>query len=291
MRNNKRFYGTKLREDFINGDIANYILRLEEGYMIFTFFIKLLLRVAQSNIEGYLQSEVGAMLIDWTPKTISEELIFFTPDQVELCLDKLHLVGLIADCNGTLKIVDFERYIYSETADAERKREARKKAKELAEQKVEPENSETRAKERKIDKPKKESAKSVPQQIQQSSNTRSGYYYSDEIKEKYLNLCHSINDRFKAGQKNKKYIPSHEQFFRMMHEVARYPTVRINGYALDTGRYFDKVSKAYIVGDGGFLDSVIRYVEHAIGTEKVKHTLYYFLNSFYNAAVTGVVAA
>lgn len=71
---NKRYYGTKLREDFINGDIANYILRLEEGYMIFTFFIKLLLRVAQSNVEGYLQSEVGAMLIDWTPKTITRDL-------------------------------------------------------------------------------------------------------------------------------------------------------------------------------------------------------------------------
>lgn len=272
----KKYYGAKLREDFINGEVSDYLLRQDNGFMIFTFFVKLLVRVAKSNLDGYLRSEVGEMVVEWTPETIQQDLVFFSLEQVEEALEKLRLVGILVKYDNLYKILDFDKYIFCETADAERKREARKRLKG---------NGST--KEQVISTSKNNPNSSGDGN---SGNVPIKGYYSGVIKEKVEKIAENFNERYYNKSLPECYMGSHKKFFKIVREAGRYPTVKINGYPLDTNVFLDKIYAAYSYGDGKFLNAVVTFVDCAIGKEKVIHTLYYYLNSFYNAAVTGVVA-
>jgi len=134
MSDNKRYYWIKTRTDFFDSDKIRQILSLEKGFEYFTLYSMLRGKCANRNGEICIVSETGKR-----PYTMRELLVdtqlFFSEETIKEALGILEKEKLLEKTeDGIYRFSDFDTMVGEEsvTKDALRKREYRRRQKEMS---------------------------------------------------------------------------------------------------------------------------------------------------------------
>ena len=125
---NKKYYWIRLKTDFFNEDAIDFLLSQKNGCAYVVLYQMLCLKCANSN--GYLQTNIGEMIIPYDAEKIVRDTKYFDFDTVTVALELYKKLGLIyEDSNNMLMIANYEEMVGSETKYAEKKRLYRQKKK------------------------------------------------------------------------------------------------------------------------------------------------------------------
>lgn len=131
MTENKRYYWLKLKEDFFQDEIIEWLEEQENGKDYVLFYLKLCLKSLKNN--GVLIRQVGDMFIPYDVKKLAE-ITKTSVDTVAVALKVLAEIGLIeVQENGELYLTQLRSMVGSESASpaAIKKRAYREKVKNL----------------------------------------------------------------------------------------------------------------------------------------------------------------
>lgn len=126
---NSKFYWIKLRTDFFENDIIDWLQEQRNGCEYIVLYLKLCLLSANSG--GILDRRIGEMIIPYDERKIAE-ITSFSIDTVIVALKVFMQCGLIyQDRNGSLYLPDVAKMVGSESAsyDAIRQRNCRQNKK------------------------------------------------------------------------------------------------------------------------------------------------------------------
>ena len=120
MAETKRYYWLKLKEDFFDDDVINWIEEQKNGKEYCLFYLKLCLKSLKNN--GILIRNVGTMLVPYDTKKLAE--ITNTPeDTVIVAMSIFKKVGLVEVMeNGALYLSQLQDMVGSESKWASKKR-------------------------------------------------------------------------------------------------------------------------------------------------------------------------
>lgn len=126
MSSNKRYYWIKLKTDFFNEETIDFLLSQKNGCEYVVLYQMLCLKCANTN--GYLQSNIGEMIIPYDVNKIVRDTKYFDFDTVTVALELYKKLGLIYKAeNESLAITNYDDMIGSETSSAKKVRAWRKK--------------------------------------------------------------------------------------------------------------------------------------------------------------------
>lgn len=131
MAENKRYYWLKLKEDFFQDEIIEWLEEQENGKDYVLFYLKLCLKSLKNN--GVLIRQVGDMFIPYDIRKLAE-ITKTSVDTVAVALKVLTETGLIeVQENGELYLTQLRSMVGSESASlaAVKKRAYREKVKNL----------------------------------------------------------------------------------------------------------------------------------------------------------------
>ena len=122
---NKRFYWLKLKSEFMNGEIVDFLMSQKNGANYVVLYQMLVLKTMNTN--GQLCSQLGEMLIPFDPEKIQRECKWFDIDTIRIAMELYSKLGLVyKNSDGILQITNYEDMVGSETYWAQRKRIERK---------------------------------------------------------------------------------------------------------------------------------------------------------------------
>lgn len=125
MASNRRYYWIKLREDFLNGEVVDFLMAQKNGSKYVVLYLMLCMNT--KNNEGRLYSTFGEMIVPFDAEKIVRDTKYFDIDTVTVAMSLYKKLGLIyEDSNGCLMISDYENIVGSETYNAIHMREKRK---------------------------------------------------------------------------------------------------------------------------------------------------------------------
>lgn len=117
----KRFYWLKLKSEFMNGEIVDFLMSQKNGANYIVLYQMLALKTM--NTSGKLCSELGEMLIPFDPEKIQRECKWFDIDTIRVAIELYSKLGLVyKNKDGILEITNFEELVGSETYWAKQKR-------------------------------------------------------------------------------------------------------------------------------------------------------------------------
>ena len=117
----KRFYWLKLKSEFMNGEIVDFLMSQKNGANYVVLYQMLALKTM--NTSGKLCSELGEMLIPFDPEKIQRECKWFDIDTIRVAIELYSKLGLIyKNKDSILEITNFEELVGSETYWAKQKR-------------------------------------------------------------------------------------------------------------------------------------------------------------------------
>ena len=117
----KRFYWLKLKSEFMNGEIVDFLMSQKNGANYVVLYQMLALKTM--NTSGKLCSELGEMLIPFDPEKIQRECKWFDIDTIRVAIELYSKLGLVyKNKDGILEITNFEELVGSETYWAKQKR-------------------------------------------------------------------------------------------------------------------------------------------------------------------------
>ena len=126
MATGKRYYWLKLYEDFLTGDIVDYLMTKNGVNGASYIILYEMLCIKAINTCGRLEYQVGEVIIPYDVDKIQRDLKWFSSDTIIVALNIFKSLGLIyEDVNGTLVLVDHNKLVGSETDYAERNRRLR----------------------------------------------------------------------------------------------------------------------------------------------------------------------
>lgn len=121
----KRFYWIKLREDFMSGEVADYLMSQRDGAKYLALYLMLCLKTTDTG--GKLCRQVGDMVVPYDESKIQRDCKWFSLSTIRAALKLFKACGLFAeDANKMLYIVHFSDMVGSETDAALRMRSSRK---------------------------------------------------------------------------------------------------------------------------------------------------------------------
>ncbi len=117
---NKRYYWLKLKEDFFQDDVIEWLEEQANGKDYVLFYLKLCLKSLKNN--GILIRQVGNMLVPYDVEKLAE-ITKTSVDTVAVALKVFEQIGLVeVQEGGQLYLTHLQAMVGSETAAAERKR-------------------------------------------------------------------------------------------------------------------------------------------------------------------------
>jgi predicted phage replisome organizer len=130
VRDSKRYFWLKLKEDFFDDDAISWLEEQNKGKEYALFYLKLCLKSLKND--GVLIRRVGNILVPYDTKKIGE-ITRTDEDTVIVAMELLKKIGLIElQENGALYMTQLSTMIGSETNGAERKRRYREAQKKLS---------------------------------------------------------------------------------------------------------------------------------------------------------------
>lgn len=126
----KKFYWLKLKSEFMNGEIVDFLMSQKNGANYVVLYQMLALKTM--NTQGKLCSEMGEVIIPFDPEKIQRECKWFDIDTVRVAMELYAKLGLVYRTqDGLLQIANYEELVGSETYWANRKRIERQEMKQI----------------------------------------------------------------------------------------------------------------------------------------------------------------
>ena len=117
----KKFYWLKLKSEFMNGEVVDFLMSQKNGANYVVLYQMLLVKTI--NTQGKLCTEIGEMLVPYNVDKIQRECKWFDIDTIMVALELYTKLGLVyKDEDGILSIANFEEMVGSETYWAKQKR-------------------------------------------------------------------------------------------------------------------------------------------------------------------------
>ena len=111
----KIFYWLKLKSEFMNGEIVDFLMSQKNGANYVVLYQMLCIKTI--NTKGELATQLGDILVPYNVEKIQRDLKWFDIDTVRVALELYKKLGLVyVQENGIIKISNFE-----ETPRRERK--------------------------------------------------------------------------------------------------------------------------------------------------------------------------
>ena len=130
VENKKRYYWIKLKTDFFDEDVVDFMLSQPNGAQYVVLYQMICLKTVNSN--GKLQKEFGEIIVPFDIEKVVRECKYFDRDTVRVAMELYKQLGLIyVDENGILSIQNYDNMIGSETNWAEKKRIYRNSQKQI----------------------------------------------------------------------------------------------------------------------------------------------------------------
>ena len=124
----KKFYWLKLKNEFMTGDIVDFLMSQKNGANYVVLYEMLVIKTM--NTKGRLCNEIGEVLIPFNPEKIQRECKWFDIDTVRIAMELYCRLGLIyKDKDDILQIANFEEMVGSESYWAKQKRIERQEKK------------------------------------------------------------------------------------------------------------------------------------------------------------------
>lgn len=121
MSDSKKYYWIKLKTDFFDQDIIDFLMGQENGAEYVVIYQMLLLKTAQQG--GYLGTKMAEVMVPYDIKKIVRDTKYFDYDTVTIALELFKKLGLVyEESNHILKLVGAEQFVGSESKWAEKKR-------------------------------------------------------------------------------------------------------------------------------------------------------------------------
>ena len=125
MASNKRYYWIKLKDDFLNGDVVDFLMAQKNGAQYVVLYLMLCMNT--KNNEGKLYASVGEMIIPYDAEKIVRDTKYFDIDTVTVAMALYKRLGLIyEESGGYLAISNYDELVGSETYNAIHMRQKRK---------------------------------------------------------------------------------------------------------------------------------------------------------------------
>ena len=123
----KRYYWIKLREDLFKTDQAFDILMSEKNGAEYIVLYQMLC-LKTINTGGRFETKIGEVIIPYNVEKIARDCRYFSVDTVRIALGLYMKLGLIyIETDGCIRISNYNKYLGSESASAERMRKLREK--------------------------------------------------------------------------------------------------------------------------------------------------------------------
>jgi hypothetical protein len=120
----KIFYWLKLKSEFMNGEIVDFLMSQKNGANYVVLYQMLCIKTI--NTKGELATQLGDILVPYNVEKIQRDLKWFDIDTVRVALELYKKLGLVYEQeNGIIKISNFEEIVGSETYWAKIKRAER----------------------------------------------------------------------------------------------------------------------------------------------------------------------
>ena len=120
----KIFYWLKLKSEFMNGEIVDFLMSQKNGANYVVLYQMLCIKTI--NTKGELATQLGDILVPYNVEKIQRDLKWFDIDTVRVALELYKRLGLVYEQeNGIIKISNFEEIVGSETYWAKIKRAER----------------------------------------------------------------------------------------------------------------------------------------------------------------------
>ena len=125
----KKFYWLKLKSEFMNGEIVDFLMSQKNGANYVVLYQMLCVKTI--NTKGELATRIGDVLIPFNIDKIQRECKWFDVDTIRVAMEMYRHLGLLYEQeNGIIIISNFEEMVGSETYWAKQKRIERKEQKE-----------------------------------------------------------------------------------------------------------------------------------------------------------------
>lgn len=122
MSENRKYYWIKLKEDFLNGDAVEFLMRQQDGAKYVVLYLMLCMMV--KNNGGELTYQLGDVIMQYDVQKIVLGCRYFDSSTVVVALELYKKIGLIYEQeDGVLKISGFDSMVgVSTTAGDKQKR-------------------------------------------------------------------------------------------------------------------------------------------------------------------------
>ncbi len=121
----KKFYWIKLKQSLMTSDVIDYMMSQPDGSNYFALYVMLCFMTL--NTGGSLSMQIGETIIPFDVEKIQRDCKWFSVDTIRIALSLYAKLGLVyMDCDGILRLADFEDMVGSETSYAGQKRNQRK---------------------------------------------------------------------------------------------------------------------------------------------------------------------
>lgn len=129
----KRFYWLKLKSEFMQGDIMDFLMSQKNGANYVVLYQMLCIKTI--NTEGKLATQIGEVLIPFDVEKIQRECKWFDVDTIRVALELYKKLGLIYEqADGIIKISQFKEMVGSESYWAKQKKLERDKNKDIGQE-------------------------------------------------------------------------------------------------------------------------------------------------------------
>lgn len=117
----KRFYWLKLKPEFMQGDLVDFLMSQKNGANYVVLYQMLCVKAINTN--GELVSNIGEILIPYDAEKIQRECKWFDIDTIVIAIELYKKLGLVYEqANGVLTISNFSEIVGGETYWAKIKR-------------------------------------------------------------------------------------------------------------------------------------------------------------------------
>lgn len=121
IKNGKKFYWLKLKTEFMQGDVVDFLMSQKNGANYVVLYQMLCVKAINTN--GELVSNIGEILIPYDAEKIQRECKWFDIDTIVIAIELYKKLGLVYEqANGILTISNFSEIVGGETYWAKIKR-------------------------------------------------------------------------------------------------------------------------------------------------------------------------
>lgn len=124
MATGKRYYWIKLKEDFMNSDVVDYLMSQRNGANYIVLYLMLCLKTI--NTSGKLSNQIGEVVIPYDVEKIQRDCKWFSADTIRVAMRHYMAFGLIyRNEDGVLELTGYDDLVGMQTDWSDKKRRQR----------------------------------------------------------------------------------------------------------------------------------------------------------------------